>query len=211
MKYFLMIFFTLNLYSVECDRAKESNPCYGECGNFRDLNSNGICDIWESYHKNFKIEKKDLNLKSNIKKEKINKISDDKLLEEKKLKSSLEKNKDIKEEDLKNKQENKIENTDLKKYNENKIMKFGILWILIANIFLVVISEIFASGSNFLRILWNWVLLISFVICSLSGFFMYFGLLLDIKSTLFKLHMQSSVILFITGMYHLLKRFRCMI
>ena len=211
MKYLLMIFLTLNLYSVECDRAKETNPCYGECGNFRDLNSNGICDIWESYHKNFKIEKKDLNLKSNIKKEKINEISNDKLLEEKKTKNSFEKNKDIKKEDLENKQENKIENTDLKKYNENKIMKFGILWILIANIFLVVISEIFARGNNFLKILWNWVLLISFVICSLSGFFRYFGLFSDLNSLFFKLHIQSAIVLTVTGFYHIIKRFKCMI
>jgi len=206
-----MIFLTLNLYSVECDRAKESNPCYGECGNFRDLNSNGICDIWESYHKNFKIEKKDLNVKNAIKKGKINKINDNRSLEEKKLKNSFEKSKNIKEENFKNREENKIENTDFKRDNENKIVRFGILWILIANISLIIISEIFVPRSNLFRIIWNWVLLISFVTCSLSGFFMYFGLLLDIKSTLFKLHMQSSVILLITGMYHLLKRFKCMI
>jgi len=213
MKYFLLIFLSLNLYSIECERAKDIEKCYGECGSFVDLNNNSICDLWENYHKNFKVEDKDLrNDDNNIYKKEVikTKVSTNSLNKEVEDKNLYIKN-NIKNTSIEIKTSESKSNKKIKETFKDKIMRFGILWIFVINIILVIGSEIFAKNNNFIRILWNWIFLISFVICSLSGFFIYFGILKDFKLFFYKLHMQSSIVLTVIALYHTIKRFRCMI
>jgi len=61
------------------------------------------------------------------------------------------------------------------------------------------------------RDFWNWLLLLSFLACGLSGLFNYFGFFADSKSLLFKLHLWSGFLAFIAGLYHFLERYACML
>lgn len=198
---FVLFCFALESKGSECERAKLSDPCYGECGSFVDENSNGICDLWEKYNKKRKSfdDKPQKKVSSREKKE-------FKVLISNSIKADLESNKndipkppDLKKEEIKN-----------KKYE--KLFKYGILHIFTINLILIIVSEIFSqSFYPFVRLFWNWVLMTSCFICAISGFFMYFDILTDFKKNFFALHMQTAVISSVTGFYHTYKRFKCMI
>ncbi|MEW6012779.1 MAG: hypothetical protein AB1602_05210 [Elusimicrobiota bacterium] len=198
---FVLFCFALESKGSECERAKLSDPCYGECGSFVDENSNGICDVWEKYNK----KRKSLNEKTPKKVLSLGK-TESKVLISSPIKTDLESNKndtiessDLKKEEIKN-----------KKYE--KFFKYGIFYVFTLNLVLIILSEMF-SGSfyPFVRLFWNWVLMTSCFICAISGFFMYFEILTEFKKNFFALHMQTAVISSVTGFYHTYKRFKCMI
>lgn len=111
----------------------------------------------------------------------------------------------------KEKQSSYQKNKDRVENNTSKLKKYGLIYILVINIALLIISEIFYSNSNTARLLWNWILLISSIATSLSGFFLYFGVMTQYRENLFSLHIQSACVFFITSIYHTLKRLRGMI
>ncbi|NLH38490.1 MAG: hypothetical protein GX445_00295 [Elusimicrobia bacterium] len=92
-----------------------------------------------------------------------------------------------------------------------KILKYGILWILLTNIFLIFLGEFISKKISIFLInsIWNWILLLSFVLCSISGFSLYFNFFSSLKKYLFALHLQSGAVLTITSLYHVIKRMKC--
>lgn len=200
---FVLVLFSFALESkgLECERAKISDPCYGECGSFVDENSNGICDEWEKYNK--KPEPfNEKNLKKPLSREK----KEFKVLISSSIKTDLESNKN----DIVNHPDLKKQEAKNKKYE--KLFKYGIFHIFMLNLLSIILSEIFlGSFYPLVRLFWNWVLMTSCFICAISGFFMYFGIFTEFKKNLFALHMQTAVISFVTGFYHTYKRLKCMI
>lgn len=104
------------------------------------------------------------------------------------------------------------------KYNENKLnlevskkKQKKIISISLIALILITISEIFFKKSNKIRLIWNWLLFISLIISTMSGFFLYFSILNEIRKSLYEIHLQISTFFFITSMYHTIKRFKCMI
>jgi hypothetical protein len=201
MNFIFALIISLNLFSIDCDRAKQSEPCYGECDNFRDLNKNKICDVWESYHKDFNKNENNSDKKEikNLKSERI------KAGEVKTGVISINKNKEIKSE------VQKIDIPQEKNSSENKLLKFGILYIIIVNLLLILVTEIYFKNSQILRKLWNWILFFSFYTSALFGIFRYFGVSVFSPEVLFKLHIQSGIVSTITGTYHIIKRFKCLL
>ncbi len=61
------------IFTTECERAKLEEKCYGECGNFTDKNNNGICDVWEKYHKDKENDSLTTSIKNNESKNKSKK------------------------------------------------------------------------------------------------------------------------------------------
>jgi len=94
---------------------------------------------------------------------------------------------------------------------KSKILSYGLLWILLINIFSILLSEFLNKKISTILIntLWNWILLLSFVLCCLSGFLLYFDFFHSFKKYFFALHMQSGVVFTITSLYHIIKRMRC--
>lgn len=95
---------------------------------------------------------------------------------------------------------------------QDKLLKFGLLWIILANLLLILICERLKNKSAYAalhRDIWNNILLFSFMICALSGFILYFSFFPSIKNALFKIHLFSGCLCFFSGFYHYLERFRC--
>ncbi len=162
-----------------------STPCYGECGNFIDDNSNGICDIWEKYNNERKTKQTTV-------------LKQPQSWEEQK--QSIQTQTKL----------YKVENTK-KSSLLQKLFSNGVFYILLITSLASIISEIFFTTSHTLRIIWNWVLLLSTLLSALSGYILYFGFFEESKKLWYLLHIQSSTVFFITSIYHILKRFKCMI
>ncbi|MEF3279688.1 MAG: DUF4405 domain-containing protein [Elusimicrobiota bacterium] len=186
----LFIITPVFLLAYECERVKISTPCYGECGNFIDENENGICDRWEIYQR----QKKEESI--------INKT-----IETKDKKDTIQ----VAMQDGYNKIYYTDKSKDNRKLEKNSFLRYGILWIVIINLLLIIITELFKKNFLFfgVRSFWNWVLFLSFTMCALTGFFMYFDLFVELRSLWFALHIQTSFISFITGFYHIILRYKC--
>lgn len=104
-----------------------------------------------------------------------------------------------------------ITNQTPTKPKENKLFKHGFIYILLVNIVAILLTELFAKDKAKIKILWNWLLFFSMLLSSMSGFTLYFSLLKEHKKLLYSLHIQSSVVFFITASYHTIKRFNCML
>lgn len=66
----------------------------------------------------------------------------------------------------------------------DKLLKFGLVWIILANLLLILLCESLKNKSFYAAIhrdLWNNILLFSFMICALSGFILYFSFFLLLK------------------------------
>ncbi len=92
-----------------------------------------------------------------------------------------------------------------------KLLSNGVFHILIITLVIAIISEVFFSNSNAVRIIWNWILLLSMLISALSGYAIYFNFFEESKKFLYLIHLQSSTLLFVASIYHTIKRFKCMI
>jgi len=194
--YLFLTLFNKLAYSqdIDCLRAQNDKSCYGECGNFIDKNKNGICDIWEKWHK-----KKNKKIKKDIK----------------------ENNLEIQQrfEDTNNKVNISTYSTNSNKQGnkdklKEKIKKFNIHYFLFTFIILILISELTKNKKEIYLIyhkqIWNWILFLSFFLTAVSGILLYFDIMSNSKNLLFKIHLIAGFISFISGTYHFIERIYCM-
>lgn len=94
-----------------------------------------------------------------------------------------------------------------------RLVKYGLFWFFIITCLAIAISERLKKNPNYLQFhkdIWNNILFLSFFLCSLSGFALYFFSLGGLKKIFFKIHLFSAVVCFFASLYHFLERYRCM-
>ncbi|MCX7642115.1 MAG: hypothetical protein N2Z20_05735 [Elusimicrobiales bacterium] len=112
---------------------------------------------------------------------------------------------------LKKESENKQKLNYSNQSTKQKILNHALIHIIIISIIIVIIAELLIKKLIYIRIILNWILLLSATISSLTGFFLYFSIFIEIKKILYTLHIQSSTIFFIIATHHTVKRFKCML
>ncbi|MCX7905390.1 MAG: hypothetical protein N2446_01655 [Elusimicrobiales bacterium] len=110
-----------------------------------------------------------------------------------------------------NEEKNEREDINYKKIKDKKIFRHALPQVIIISIIIIILAEFLNKRIKNIRLILNWILLISTIISSLSGFFLYFSILDSHRQTLYSLHIQSSTIFFIIAIHHTIKRFKCMI
>ncbi|MGC8866910.1 MAG: hypothetical protein ACP5IO_03905 [Elusimicrobiales bacterium] len=125
----------------------------------------------------------------------------------KKKKPSLESKKTFQKPQNKVDQKKEFKKTSF----SNRLFSNGVFYILFITILMSIASEIFFKNSKTIRIMWDWILLLSTLISALSGFILYFGFFEELRKFFYPLHIQSSSVFFIAAVYHTVKRFRYMI
>lgn len=104
------------------------------------------------------------------------------------------------------------QNTNITRPNlTTKLTNYGFIHIFFITTIIIILTEIFIKNSCGLRLFWNWILLLSALLSSLSGFILYFSIFNNHKGFIYSLHIQSSLIFFISAFYHTIKRFKCML
>lgn len=234
---FYPVLYSQNKPAVECLRAQEDSPCYGECGKFIDENENGICDVWEFYrkdkqnikssnskelminkNKSVKTERKSILKKSSVNTKKSDLVRKDKITEEvdlkvdKHIQTSSTAVKEKEKKDIPSKKfaptENPNNSPDEVNYAE-KIHDMDWVFVTAFTLLFVFILE-FLKGRYVSVIvindISNWALLVSFTLCCLTGFFLYFGVFENIRKLNYEIHIYTGFIAFIITVYHLIKR-----
>ncbi len=136
-----------------------------------------------------------------------NKICDD----WEKINNAKKDKKPVKEQKKDALQEAKVEKKSFSAYD--RLVKYGLFWFFLAPCFAVLASERLKKNPGYFKIhrdVWNNVLFLSFFLCSLSGFALYFFNLGGLKNIFFKAHLFSGAVCFIASLYHFLERYSCM-
>lgn len=206
---FLFFAGTGTIYAREavCPRAGQDPPCKGECGQFIDRNGDGICDEWAKEAQRLKAAAAEAAPKT-------------KPAPAVPAPASVSKpeNKAIPTPAAPAAGEKVVIKAEPQPQAEGfyeKLKKFSLIPLLAFTGFLVLLSVVLKARSEKYRAVhrdfWNWLLLLSFLACGLSGLALYFGDPGEFRSRLFKLHLWSGFLAFIAGLYHSLERYACML
>ena len=95
-----------------------------------------------------------------------------------------------------------------------KLLEFYIPQSLLAAALLIALSEAAErrnpGRARAIRNSWNWLLLVSFMVCALLGLALMVPLDRGIRGLVFHLHIWTGVAALAAGVYHSVKRFRTM-